>query len=204
MIIIFIVFVSFYSFYFIGCSSEDKPRLHNDEIIFNVDSSKIDRAIFLTDLGISISPPKNWLSIDSSVISNIIQKVNFRMDADSNIARLVILNLFFDTTSKAMLLIGNIVSKSSADSVINNYEESLERVKDSFTFQKAKFLKSGINLNQYLIQEKDWVNFRFLGISPRVKVFQLDYVIPKSNFSPEIAKAIESSLGTLSFISTKH
>lgn len=89
-----------------------------------------------------------------------------------------------------MLLIGNIDSKSPADSIINDYEKSLERAKDSFIFQKAKFSKN---------KEEDWVNFSFLGKTQPAKVFQIDYVIPKLNYSPELAKDIESSLGTLSF-----
>lgn len=199
IIILFLVINIFFS-----CSTEDKPISRNNEIIFNIDSSQIDKAILLTDLGISISPPKNWLSIDSNAISKIIQRINHKFNVDSKVPNLIILKFFVDTISKAVLLIGNIDSKISADSIINDYGKSLERVKDSFTFQKAKFSKGQINLNQYLIQEENWVNFRFLGISPRAKVFQIDYVIPKSNYSPELAKAIESSLGTLSFISSNY
>lgn len=189
---------------FFSCSTEDKPIHRNNEIIFNVDSSKIDKAILLTDLGISIAPPKNWLPIDSYAVSKIIQKVKHRLNSDSKFPNLIILKFFVDTASGAVLLIGNIASKNPADSIINYYEKSLEKVKDSFTFQKAKFSKGEIDLNQYLILEKDWVNFRFLGISPQAKVFQIDYVIPKSNYSPELAKAIESSLGSLSFITSNY
>lgn len=142
IIILFLVINIFFS-----CSTDDKPIPRNNEIIFNIDSSKIDEAILLTDLCISISPPKSWFSIDSNAISKIIQKINHKFNADSKVPNLIVLKFFFDTISKAVLLIGNIDSKSFADSIINDYEKSLKRVKDSFTFQKAKFSKGEINLN---------------------------------------------------------
>lgn len=189
----------FFLLLLISCSGEDKPGRQSNEIIFNVDSTLIEDPIVLTEVGLKISPPKNWISIDSTAISNILQKINFQPNINISDSKLIILKIFVDTINKALFLIANIHTKLGSDSIVNLFEKQLEKTKDSFTFQKAKFAKDGVELNQYLIQNQTLVNFRFLGISPTSKIFQIDYFIPKSKYSAELAKAIESSLGSMSF-----
>ncbi|MCX7879910.1 MAG: hypothetical protein N2517_04540 [Ignavibacteria bacterium] len=188
------IFVSIFS---ISCSKSEISEARN-EIFFNVDSNLIQKVIEFSEIGIKIAPPKGWVVLPSSELTTKIRidEETGRRQTDS----MLIKSVFFDSSSKSFLIISQISVGKSFEAYIDSLDSLFSAMFDSFTFQKANFRKGKISITQYLTQNEQIVNFRFLGLNLSNSVFQIDFVIPKAAYSTELAKVVESSLGTLEFI----
>lgn len=188
----------FILFFFSSCSKQE-PNNNRDQMFFNIDRNLIQKEIVFSDIGIKIAPPKSWVLLDSMEIP----KINVRTDnlsppmsADSLVARAI----YSDTLTKSIMVISRLVIQKGYETLVKTYDTLMQRHYDSFTSQKANFKKGKIFITQYLIQNQQIVNFRFLGYTLTKSIFQIDFIIPKKMYSKEIAKTVESSLGTLDLI----
>ncbi len=181
----------------LACSKQE-PRDNREQMFFNVDTSLIQEEVVFSDIGIKIAAPKSWVLLDSTKIP----KINARsanaplISVDSLVARAI----YSDTLTKSLMVVSKIITHKEFEMLVRKYDTAMGKYYDSFTSQKANFKKGNISITQYLLQNQQIVNFRFLGYIPPKSIFQIDFVIPKKIYSKEIAKAVESSLGTLDLI----
>lgn len=51
-------------------------------------------------------------------------------------------------------------------------------------------------VQQWLLQNAEWVNFKLIFKTKEDRFFQLDYLLPSSMYNEQTAKAVESSIGS--------
>lgn len=181
----------------LACSKQESSD-NRDQMFFNVDTSLIQKEVAFSDIGIKIAAPKSWILLDSTKIP----KINARSEnappisVDSMVARAI----YLDTLTKSLMVVSKIITPKKFEMLVRKYDTVMGKYYDSFTSQKASFKKGNMSITQYLLQNQQIVNFRFLGHTPSKSIFQIDFVIPKKIYSEEIAKAVESSLGTLDLV----
>ena len=79
----------------------------------------------------------------------------------------------------------------------------LKRIKELFSnkyspesIKTAEYLKDGIHITQFLIQEKQLITFKLLFETKDKKLIEFDYLMPSGTYIDEI-KAVESSIGSI-------
>lgn len=181
----------------LACSKQE-PGDSRDQMFFNVDTNLIQKEVAFADIGIKIAPPKSWTLLDSTKIPKIDTRSENAppISADS----LVVRAIYSDTLTKSTMLVSKIITQKGFEVLLSKYDTVVGKYYDSFTSQKANFRKGNISITQYLLQNRQIVNFRFLGYTSAKTIFQIDFIIPKKIYSKEIAKTVESSLGTLDLI----
>ncbi len=183
-----------------GCSEKkDNQSIDNNQIKFEIDSSLIGERVVFKSLGLEICPPKQWEKFDLTKYSDIFK--NFTVvDSVNKIQKLI--HIFSDTMAKSFMFISEIVfrnspHKNTLKEIYEDLQSSIQKLSKSYTVQIANLRKDNIELIQVLAFNNQFVNFRFFGITSHNKVFQIDYFIPKNYYTEQVARAIESSLGTL-------
>lgn len=188
---ILLLFVLVYAF--ISCQQREKPIV-KDEIIFDVDSNLIGNVQEFPEIGIKLSAPKNWNRVDLKPVENLLK--NFEESKRSDGDTLSVLGIFADTITKCQLIVSLVKTQKDFNNFISNLDSTFSR-SQLFKFQRGNFQKGVFKITQYLLQSDRLVVFRLFSQAKNQKIFQIDYVIPKTNYSKEIAKAVESSIGSL-------
>ena len=60
----------------------------------------------------------------------------------------------------------------------------------------TEYVNNGISFNQFLLQNKSYIVFKLL-VEKDKRISELNYIIPKENYTEDIAKKIESSIGSI-------
>lgn len=58
-------------------------------------------------------------------------------------------------------------------------------------------------VQQWLLQNTEWVNFKLIFRTKEDRFFQLDYLLPSSMYNEQTAKAVESSIGSFNSFQNK-
>lgn len=155
-----------------------------------------------------LSPPKDWQPLDSNYLSKVSSAL-FNQELgglSSQGLQYQPLKIWADS-SQGVFLISSLVksSPSKSDSIISIVSSSVSKHSNGSS-KSSTFIHKSTTLTQFLIQVTKpvpYVNFRLLIHNPSTSdvysIVQIDYFIPKLNYSERTAKSIESSIGTLSF-----
>ncbi|WPP48864.1 hypothetical protein [Catalinimonas niigatensis] len=60
----------------------------------------------------------------------------------------------------------------------------------------AAYGYKNFDVRQWLLQNQEWINFKLIFKTEKDRFFQLDYLLPSSEYNEQTAKAVESSIGS--------
>lgn len=186
--------VSVFSF---NCKNGNTETKQIKPLAFNIDSSLIGSEISFPAIGISFNPPAK-LKHSDDFFEKVTQKYNQTQNAANEFSAKP-LEVFTDPDLNIL-----IISSTALDNQ-NPPDDYLEKItsslKTQFKNDKPKFnqyLKNGIKINQFIIQDSVNVVFKLLFATPNNNIIQFDYVIQQSSYRDEI-KGVESSIGTIRY-----
>lgn len=182
-----------------GCSDRDEsPGPGAKEVMFNVDSTRIQSAYQPDDYGFSLHPPEGWDRISGDLLENVRQSLQPYLDV-ADTFHIRPLQFFLHPDRRSLLVVSHIsASDTSAASpeLIDRYTEAVRTAFALNNIKEDRYTKTGISIIQYLLQKDDNVIFKILFTDSKERLIQLDYVVPRTAY-PEESRAIESSIGTL-------
>lgn len=172
------------------------PELH-----FDIDMTKLGEVYRQNDYGITLYPPKGWELVPADVLQQL--KTQSSKNASAQEVSFEPINMFFNEENQSILSIAHIIEVNkqgiSDRDLLKKYQELLTSKIDSSRLKKGEFFKDGIHFVQFLIQDGERVIFKLLVRNVKNQLIELDYIVLKSVYSSEV-KAIESSIGTISFV----
>lgn len=178
------------------CSKrEDESQPRTDELMFEVDSTKIEPLTRFEEWGIAVHAPSEWNFVEEKLLSELDQKVMARDVSDSAFLCLPVA-IFLQRDNQSVLFISNVPGVTDSTSLITYQhliQEKLAPRKSGF------FLKDQIAFSQFLIQDAQHVNFKLLFQNPKHQLIQFDYIIPITSYISEL-KAVEASIGSIHLI----
>jgi hypothetical protein len=199
-----ILFVTILLFSFWGCNKEEK---NSNEMNFEINPALIEAPYLDSAHSFKLSPPKGWLPLDTNYLSKISAVLMAKETNEGNNLRFQPLKIWADSTQGVFLIASRFLSPpDNSDSIISRIKSSIIEKTKAMNTKSATFIHKSTTLTQFLIQISQpvpYVNFRLLIHNPsktRISsIVQIDYFIPKLNYSEKTAKSIESSIGSLSF-----
>lgn len=60
----------------------------------------------------------------------------------------------------------------------------------------AAYSYKDFDVRQWLLQNQEWINFKLIFRTEKERFFQLDYLLPTAQYNEQVAKAVESSIGS--------
>ncbi len=180
-----------------GCSdNKDKPAL--SQMHFNVDSSLLNYPVQTEVASFSFAAPKNWNRIPRTRFAALQQQLAPLLENGVN-PGLELVSIFYDESSGGLCSICKIRSFPSDSAFQDSIKSYLKRLQSAFTSSAVytgEYLKENIHIYQLLIQNPQIVNFKIIFKTNPNQAVQIDYVVPKKEYSRQI-KAIESSIGSI-------
>lgn len=155
-----------------------------------------------------LSPPKDWQLLDSNYLSKVSSALmKQELDGQSSQGlQYQPLKIWADSTQGVFLITSLVKSSPTKSDSIISIVSSLVSKQSNGSAKSSTFIHKSTTLTQFLIQVTKpvpYVNFRLLIHNPSTSdvnsIVQIDYFIPRLNYSERTAKSIESSIGTLSF-----
>jgi len=187
--------ILFLSLLVLFCSKQEKsapPK--TSEMIFEVDSTRLESALYVPELGIRFSSPKGWLPISEALFKEFRQK-NPTVPGDS-VFLCKPVSIFFNNDSKSLLYISEIKTPNDSGSP-GNYQSLIQKSLEPK--KTGNFTKDNIYFTQFLIQDPVRINFKLVFSNANNQLIQFDYVVPTEFYVSEL-KAIESSIGSIKLV----
>jgi hypothetical protein len=178
------------------CSKQEQETAQReDELAFEVDTTKLELSTRLVDFGIEFNSPKEWKPIDEKLFNQLSDKAATVNLSDSTFSCQPIA-IFFNQNDKSMLFISAVSGVNDTSS----FAQYKNLIQEKLLPRKAgDFLKDQISFSQFLIQDELHVNFKLLFQNKRHQLIQFDYIIPIQSYVSEL-KAIEASIGSIHLI----
>lgn len=164
---------------------------------FTIDNSKLGIEIIDNDLGIKISPPKNWVLMPSSISKKVEVKSGIVNSQENFIYQPVY--IFFDDQTSGICSIGKVMagdSTLSQNSKMNYYKSMLAAKYKENELSLGNFKKSGIAFSQLKFKKEKLISVKLLFENKRGEIIQVDYTIP-SNYYKSMEPYIKSSAGSI-------
>lgn len=178
------------------CSKqEDESAQQANELMFVVDSTKLELSTHLADLGIVFNSPKNWEPIADDLFKELSSKTSIANFTDSVFSCKPI-SIFLNPDNNSMLFITSVQGISDTSSFVKYKNLLHEKLSPRKT---GDFLKDQVTFSQFLIQNDQYINFKLLFQNSRHQFIQFDYIIPTNSYVSEL-KAIEASIGSIKLI----
>lgn len=165
--------------------------LQNPEMEFRINSNLLGLHEQNTGLKIDYQVPFGFTKVSETSFPQHYQ--NMLGQHGENI---IISAIYQDTTSASFMILSKVSEKRWMQ--YNDYTDNtlaspltLEwNYVNATTFKYNKF-----DVQQWLLQDIEWVNFRLL-FNKNNSFFQVDYLIPTVKYDQEVARIIESSIGS--------
>ena len=178
--IVFLVFVS--------CKNETSKNTINfdvkKELLFPVSYN------ITNDLHFNV--PINFSKINISSLDNL-KKVG--LDSISNLPLLN--HRFYFNEKYKSIIITSVVDKTYSKDLI--LAKTLKYSKNTKIWEKessTEYVNNELSFNQFLLQNKDYIVFKLL-VEKNNKNSELNYIVPKESYTEDMAKKIESSIGSI-------
>ncbi|MCF7919264.1 MAG: hypothetical protein K9N06_05070 [Candidatus Cloacimonetes bacterium] len=178
IIIILILVIGF------SCTSENKSEVDKRNMLFNFDSTRVEKAVLLGDSGIQVNPPKGMVDFTAQINdkSPILSQLPFNVAKEN-------CSLYFNQENNSVM----ITSYSPVPLEVRQLE-----ITGNMPLQlnsKDSFIKDGISFYQYVYSDTKNVMLVIL-IPDHNIVFDIIYMIPRESYN-EYSRNIESSLGSV-------
>lgn len=175
--------------------NRNENKNNSNELFFAIDTTLISSPLTFNDIGIKISVPKKWDRLDLKKIEfHSINRIFSTNTSSQDTLR--VLGIFADTLYKCYLFVSEVIASKELSYLLNLFDSSLTNM-NKFKNLKGEFQKNGFLITQYLLQNQELVIFRLLSKSQNNRIFQLDYIIPRMFYDEKVARAVESSIGSL-------
>lgn len=187
------IYYSFILLVFLAFSCSPKQsKTKITEMQFVVDSLLIEKKEIDKQLQISYNPPKGWKQNDS-----LFNKIKSTINKNDLAYPIKIKKLFWNEASQSVMTIGvlNNISAEKLNHILSNYEEFFNPQKQWKSIKKAEFIYKNFWVNQFLLQNKNIINFKLIFQTQAKDFFEVNYVIPSSQYK-KIMKNVESSIGS--------
>ncbi len=108
-----------------------------------------------------------------------------------------ILTVYQDNRSQAFMIVSSLTEnlwhefKNQVDKPQKGMSSNVWQTMNATAFEYNTF-----SVQQWLLQNTSWINFKLMYQSKNKNYFQVDYLIPVAFYDEHIAKAIESSIGS--------
>lgn len=182
-----------------GCTSDrDEATKQPVEMHFDVDQELLGETIVSEENEISFQPPKQWELLAGDVFQEAIRQFT-RMQSAGDTFSIQPAYIFLHHRHGSVMIISEITvndDKITSPDIVQAFRRDVNAGLDAARYQEAEFLKNGLLVYQYLIQDDDTVNFKFLFQNKNNALFQVDYIVPRSVYAAE-SKAVESSIGSI-------
>jgi len=165
---------------------------NNTDMKFTVIDSLISRQVENSNLGIVFSPPANWRPDNSNITAIQNQFASLPVFRD-----IVVEDIFVDRANMALMIISDIsgIHDSILNAIIQNPNTFFADTSGNTTVITDKYSYNNLEVNQVLIQNPQFVNFKLFYLKGAGKAFEVDFISPKNTYN-NVVKSIESSLGT--------
>jgi hypothetical protein len=165
--------------------------LQSPEMKFEIDHHLLGMHEKIPALKVSYHVPAGFSKLADTAFSKHNKNILSRKEKDISISA-----VYQDTTTGALM----ILSRVSEDQW-EQYHEFVDNTPASPLalewnhVNATTFTYHQFDVQQWLLQDLEWVNFRLL-FNKNSSFFQVDYLIPTLKYDKEIARIIESSIGS--------
>jgi hypothetical protein len=189
------IFLAFSILLLAKCTGNNNGGDSSD--FYSADKSKLGIEIIDKDLGIKISPPKDWVLMPSSISKKIEAKSGVVNSPENFIYQPVY--IFFDDSTSGICSIGKVNagdSTLSQNSKINYYKSMLAAKYKENDLSLGSFTKSGIAFSQLKFKKENLLSIKLLFENKHGEIIQVDYTIP-SNYYENTEQSIKASAGSI-------
>ncbi|MBN1155501.1 hypothetical protein JXB12_11335 [candidate division KSB1 bacterium] len=181
-----------------NCSRSSKDDDRYETLSFEVQSDLLSETFIDSTLGIQFAPPRDWKRIDSTLMSQLNDRLTLS-ENDSSAYAVTVREMFLDSVHTSLCAISTyerIDSTISFDDFINEFVE-VAHINHASTIKKeGRSVINQLKFYQIIVMDKKTVNLKFVGKHHAPYPFQIDYIVPV-NVYPNVIRSIESSIGSI-------
>ena len=183
---------------FVGCDSPNAKKQPYETLVFKVDENRLEPMITDTTLRIKMAAPKNWKKIDSSMLAQVINKLDpHLMQGLQIVPRWIFLN----EDSQAICVVSKLdgVEIAPDKTLLETLTTAYRNQFPNATVQQTIFMKDAFRIHQLMVIAADFVLIKLICDAPETLVFEVDYRVSRDVYQTEL-RAIESSIGSIDLI----
>ena len=183
---------------FVGCDSPNAKKQPYETLVFKVDENRLEPMITDTTLRIKMAAPKNWKKIDSSMLAQVINKLDpHLMQGLQIVPRWIFLN----EDSQAICVVSKLdgVAIAPDKTLLETLTTAYRNQFPNATVQQTIFMKDAFRIHQLMVIAADFVLIKLICDAPETLVFEVDYRVSRDVYQTEL-RAIESSIGSIDLI----
>ncbi len=183
---------------FVGCDSPNVQKQPYENLVFNVDETRLEPAVEDTTLRIKVAAPKNWKEIDDPMLAQVINELDTQPTPELQIVPRWI---FLDESSQAMCIVSKLngVEIAPNETLLKTLTTAYQNQFPNATVRQAVFMKDAFRIHQLMVIAADFVRIKLICDAPETLVFEVDYRVPRDVYQTEL-RAIESSIGSINLI----
>jgi hypothetical protein len=185
----------------ITCGRGNEAAQQNEELSFVVLDSLLGPSFTDTAIAFSFHPPKGWEKVPDSTMKKARHTIVEMVGQDSSIS-VTPVSFFVDPHGGSVCCLSQLTVLKGGARIFEKLNEYGTRILKKFPASKideGSYRVNDVNVFQYLITDDERVMFKLLCCSPQGRMFQLDYIVPRSMYAQQI-KAIESSIGSFQIL----
>ena len=183
---------------FVGCDSPNAQKQPYENLVFNVDETRLEPVVEDTTLRIKVAAPKNWKEIDDPMLAQVINELDTQPTPELQIVPRWI---FLDESSQAMCIVSKLngVEIAPDETLLKTLTTAYQNQFPNATVRQAVFMKDAFRIHQLMVIAADFVRIKLICDAPETLVFEVDYRVPRDVYQTEL-RAIESSIGSINLI----
>lgn len=177
----------------LSCSGSEKSAELASDLKFDVNPLLLDEDFSDSLTGMRLKIPLGWENLSTSKSESLKSKFEVHLQQDSSIVA-----IYIDTLNQASLIISRKYQWDDSDlkRMYNTPDSVFNEAKQWDPIMKSDFMLNGLSVHQFLLQNKELVNFKLICGKGMGRKFQIDYVIGRATYLKQVKK-VESSIGTI-------
>ena len=182
-----------------ACTENKTPEQHGiEKLSFTINKLLLGPEYKDIELGFSFSPPLDWDKMPQEMITQAREKIKQMTIPVSNV-KVELRQFFLEKVTGSSCVLSKI-NGVSLDSLgkehLQSYTSAIASKFPENTVKQGLFSHKDFFLHQILIMSESIVTFKLVFPQAKNNSFQLDYVIPRSQYEEKL-EAIESSIGSI-------
>lgn len=169
-----------------------KKETSKNSLKFNVQKDLLSTRSYNLTQNLHFNIPLDFEKVSINSLDDL-KKVG--LDSISNLPLLN--HRFYFNKKEKSIIITSLVDKVLSNELI--LSKTLEYSKNKQLWEKessTEYVNNGLNFNQFLLQNKRFIVFKLI-VEKNKKNSEINFIIPKGNYTEEMARKIESSIGSI-------
>jgi len=166
-----------------------------DEMEFRVKPELLAERFRSETLGFSFSPPKGCQELPDSQTAPLAEQLKSQINAAENIV-VVPIKFFVNEEDMFICILSELMNFHASEDAIENYQQMIRKTAKNDNIRQTRYRYHKFQIYQSLVMSDEMVQFKLFFPRKNEISFQLDYVVPKSNYV-KYMEAIESSIGSI-------